>query len=145
MSSKERNTFSLNLKTQKVVSFIALEKDKAGESKTSFINELLESLASWPIVLTAHTKSRSILGEIKAVRELLDDDLIKQIPRLAAHSRRNPVQMLLYLIERGIEADEQLASIQPQNVHELKPSVKRSDRRRSNREVSPRELSSTTV
>ena len=145
MSSKERNTFSLNLKTQKVVSFIASEKDKAGESKTSFINELLECLASWPIVLTAHTKSRSILDEIKAVRELLDDDLVKQIPRLAARSRRNPVQMLLYLIERGIEADEQLASIQAQNVYELKPLAKRSDRRRSNRELPSRELSSTTV
>lgn len=145
MSSKERNTFSLNLKTQKVVSFIASEKDKAGESKTSFINELLECLASWSIVLTAHTGRRSILDEIKAVKDLLDDDLIKQIPRLAARSRRNPVQMLLYLIERGIEADEHLASIQVQNVYEMKSPNKRFDRRRSNREIVSKELSSNTI
>ena len=144
MSNKERNTFSLNLKTQKVVSFISSEKDKTGESKTSFINELLECLSSWPVVLTAHTKNRSILGEVKAVKELLDDDLIKQIPGLAARSRRNPVQMLLYLIERGIEADAQLASMQAQNVHELRAPARRSDRRRSSREMASRELSNTT-
>jgi len=145
MPIKEGNTFSLNLKTQKVVSFITSEKDKTGESKTSFINELLECLASWPIVLTAHTRSRSILHEIKAVKELLEDDLIKQIPRIAARSRRNPVQMLLYLIERGIDADKQLASTQTQNVYELKASDKHSDRRRSDRGTPSRELSTNIV
>lgn len=143
MTGKERNTFSLNLKTQRVVEFIALEKDKAGESKTSFINKLLEILDSWPIVLTAHTKGCSILSEIRAVRDFLNDELIQQIPRLAARSRRNPIQMLLYLVERGIEADEQLASIDAQNVLRLKVPTERSDKRFVGRDMSLQEQSTS--
>jgi hypothetical protein len=36
--------------------------------------------------------------------------VMTQIPRLAAASRREPVQMLLYLIEKGLESIESGAS-----------------------------------
>lgn len=127
MSNKERNTFSLNLKTQKVVNFIDSEKNKAGESKTSFINELFENLADWPVVLTSHMENPSILDEVKAVRALLSDAVVEKTPQFAARTRRDSVQMILHLLEVGIAADDQLTPTAARNVYELRSSAQHSD------------------
>ncbi|MFK8185195.1 MAG: hypothetical protein AB8B99_17625 [Phormidesmis sp.] len=142
MSSKERNTFSLNLKTQKVVSFIEEEKSKASKSKTSFINELLECLADCSVVLTSQSDGSSMLDELDAMKTLLDDDVIQNIPYLASMTRRDPVQMLLHLVEKGIEADDQLSSIYNRGDLEHREKGNRFNRRRSDIENPLRESSS---
>lgn len=140
-----RNSFSLNLKTAKAIRFIELEKDKAGKSKTSFINGILERLADWPITLASDTESPCIFDEIEAVRELLNDDLIKKIPHFAALTRRNRVQMLLHLIEKGIEADDQLELADVQKIYQLKAPKERSVRKTSNSENSLDGISAATA
>ena len=127
MHSKERNTFSLNLKTQKVVDFIESEKSKAGESKTSFMNKLLECLADWPVLLTSHMENPSIIDEVKAVKALLSDAVMEKTPQFAAHTRRDSVQMILHLVEVGMVTDKQLTPASTRNVYELRSSIERSD------------------
>ena len=140
-----KNSFSLNLKTEKTTHFINSEKDKAGKSKTSFINGIFESLADWPILLASNAENPCILDEIEAVRELLDDDLIKKIPHLATLTRRNRVQMLLHLIEKGIEADDQLKLVDMQNIYQFKAPTERSIQNHSGSENSMEGLGAATA
>ena len=105
----ERNTFSLNLKTQEVVDFLDSEKSKSGLTKTAYLNELLQALSGYPVIFSDPTGT--MLDEMVAFRKLLNDDVMSKVPHLAAATRRDPVQMLLYLVEKGLEADEQLSSL----------------------------------
>lgn len=140
-----KNTFSLNLKTQKVIDFINLEKNKAGESKTSFINRVLESIADWPTVLTTCPEECSILDEMEATRELLNDALMQKIPHFATLTRRSRVQMILHLVEKGIEADPQLKSVDVQKVYRFRVPTEPSERKNSDLETSTKELSGMTA
>lgn len=123
--TSERNTFSLNLKTPEVISFLESEKSQSSLSKTAYLNELLKALSGFPVIFSDPTGS--MLDEIAAFRKLLNDDVMHQIPYLAAATRRDPVQMLLYLIEKGLEADEQLSNLSSLDVRKSgngkKPSV----------------------
>lgn len=55
-----------------------------------------------PNALTTGTR----LDELQAYSRLFSDDLMSKIPALADRERRNPDQMLLYLIELGINLIE---------------------------------------
>ena len=140
---RERNTFGLNLKTQEVVDFIETETAKCAVSKTAFFNELLESLKDYPIVLS-QAKENSLLSEVDAIKQLLNDDVMKRVPYLADVTRRDPVQMLLYLVERGIESDEQLANIHPPDHHGY-CAQRSAGRRRSDAVASSKELDSSAA
>ena len=131
-----KNSFNLNLKTDKAISFIDSEKTKTGDSKTSFINVVFENLADWPIVLAPCDENSSIIDEIKAVRELLNDDLIKKIPQFATLTRRNRVQMILHLVEKGIEADDQLKLTDMQKVYKFEAPTEHLDQKNSALETS---------
>ena len=140
-----KNSFSLNLKTEKAIRFIDSEKDKAGKSKTSFINGILESLADWPIVLASNAESSCIFDEIEAVRKLLDDDLIQKIPHFATLTRRDRVQMVLHLIEKGIEADEQIKPINMQRIYKLQAPTAHADRESLDSKTSTEDLNAATA
>ena len=142
MSNKK---FSLNLKTEKAASFVDLETDKSGKSKTSFMNDLFESLADWPTVLTSHIEGSSIFDEIRAIRELLSDELMKKIPRYAKLTRRNCVQMILHLIEKGIEADDQLKLANTQNLYEFQSSTEHFTQENPDTKDSERNVSAATA
>lgn len=108
---KPTRTFSLNLKTPEVSKFLESEKRKSALSKTGYLNELLSTLSSFPRILSK--RRGSMLSELIALKQLLSDDVMSQIPHLAAATRRDPVQMLLHLVEKGLEADKQLAGVKP--------------------------------
>jgi hypothetical protein len=104
----EATNFNLKLKTEKARKFLESEGDRPDTSKTAYLNELLILLSEFPTVFSASSDSK--LDELEACKLLLSDDVMTQIPRLAAASRREPVQMLLYLIEKGLESIESGAS-----------------------------------
>jgi hypothetical protein len=103
--SQKRSTFSLNLKSQKAIDFLESDKEKAGLTKTTYLNELILAMAD--LCITFSGEDGSTLDEILALKELLNDQLMRQIPELAIESRRTPVQMMLYLMQKGMEADNQ--------------------------------------
>ena len=109
MTNPKRNSFSLNLKTEKVAAFLELDRLKADVSKTTYLNDLLAVLSD--LSATFSSPNSSMLDELAAFKQLLGDDMINQIPQYAAATRRDPVQMLLHLVEKGIAADEQLNSL----------------------------------
>ena len=83
-----------------VMDSIGAEAEKAGTSKTQYINEILRQVFTTPNALTEGTR----LDELQAYSRLFSDELMNKIPDLANKERRNPDQMLLYLIERGINS-----------------------------------------
>lgn len=109
MTDPKRSSFSLNLKTPEVATFLESDRLKANVSKTAYLNDLLTVLSDLPAIFSP--PDSSTLDELAAFKQLLEDDVINQIPQLAAATRRDPVQMLLYLVEKGIAADEQLNSL----------------------------------
>ena len=109
MTNPKRNSFSLNLKTEKVAAFLELDRLKADVSKTTYLNNLLVVLSD--LSATFSPLNSSVLDELAAFKQLSEDDLISQIPQYAVATRRDPVQMLLHLVEKGIAADEQLNSL----------------------------------
>ena len=98
MTNPKRNSFSLNLKTEKVEAFIELDRLKADVSKTTYLNDLLTILSD--LSVTFSSPDSSMLDELAAFKQLLEDDLINQIPEYAVATRRNPVQMLLHLLRK---------------------------------------------
>jgi hypothetical protein len=114
--SQKRSTFSLNLKSKKAIDFLELDTEKAGITKTTYLNEVLLAMAD--LHTTFSGEDGSTLDEILALKELLNDQLMRQIPDLAIESRRTPVQMMLYLMQKGMEADNysQLAVAELTNV-----------------------------
>ncbi|PZO22633.1 MAG: hypothetical protein DCF25_02395 [Leptolyngbya foveolarum] len=109
IANPKRSSFSLNLKTIEVAAFLESDRLKAGVSKTAYLNDLLAVLSNLPAIFSS--SDSSMLDEIAAFKQLLEDDVINQIPQLAAATRRDPIQMLLYLVEKGIGADEQLNNL----------------------------------
>lgn len=125
MTNSKRNSFSLNLKTPEVATFLESDRLKADISKTAYLNDLLTVLSSLPAVLSA--PDSPVLDEVKAFKQLLEDDVINKVPQYAVATRRHPVQMLLHLIEKGIAADEQLSSLtlrEDKKVHVSRLSAK---------------------
>jgi len=92
--------FNLSLKTERARAFLQSESEKSGISRTAYINELLLLLSSFPTVFAS--ESDSSLEELAACKTLLSDPLTSKVPELAASSRRDPAQMALYLMERGL-------------------------------------------
>ena len=78
----------------------------SGTSRTQYINRVLKELFSVRSALTGGTR----LEELEAYSRLFSDELMLKIPDLASRERRNPDQMLLFLIELGIKAIEERSS-----------------------------------
>lgn len=97
-------TFNLSIKTSQVKNFLESESIKSGASRTAFINEVLFVLSECPDVFSSSTESS--LKELEAFRTLISDKVMSNISELAATNRREPVQMALYLMEKGLEAIE---------------------------------------
>ena len=85
-----------------VAELIGKEAQRSGTSRTQYINRILKELFSVRSALTEGTR----LEELEAYSRFFSDELMLKIPDLASRERRNPDQMLLYLIELGIKAIE---------------------------------------
>jgi hypothetical protein len=93
--------FTLSCQPQ-IMRLIEDEAEKAGMSRTQCINEILSQVFSTPNILTSGT----CLEELQAYSRLFNDDVMLRIPKIADKERRSPDQMLLYLIELGIDKTE---------------------------------------
>jgi hypothetical protein len=93
--------FTLSCHPQ-IMRLIENEAEKAGMSRTQCINEILSQVLSTPNILTSGT----CLEELQAYSRLFNDDVMLKIPAIADKERRSPDQMLLYLIELGIDKTE---------------------------------------
>ena len=96
--------FNLSSETE-VMESIHEEAKKTRISKTKYINNILIQVFEVPKALTSGT----CLDELQAYSRLFSDDLMEKIPALADKERRSPDQMLLYLVELGIETIENRA------------------------------------
>lgn len=99
----DRSAFNLTLRSAEVVDFLESERRKAGLSKTAYLNKLIQILSDFPVVFSG--KRGFVLNEITAIRCLMIDDFMQRVPHFAAATRREPVQMFLYLVEKGIAAE----------------------------------------
>jgi hypothetical protein len=126
--SQRKSTFSLNLKSEKVIDFLESDSVRAGVSKTSYLNTLLSEMADLRVTLSEG--GSSMLDEISALKELYDDRVMRWIPEMAAENRRKPVQMALHLMEKGIEVDKppQLAAFESPNAEGRIASLKRQEK-----------------
>ncbi|MBE9062885.1 hypothetical protein [cf. Phormidesmis sp. LEGE 11477] len=82
----------------------ALDADRSMQrlSKTSYINRILDFIkAARPVFFGG-----SILDELGAYAQLSDSISKLEIPELAAHSRRNTLQQVLFLLEKGLQQIE---------------------------------------
>ncbi len=86
-----------------IAELIGKEAQLSGTSRTQYINRVLKELFSVRSTLTEGTR----LEELQAYSRLFSDELMLKIPDLADRERRNPDQMLLFLIELGIKAIEE--------------------------------------
>ena len=93
-------TFILKLKYAEVVRFYSLESGRENASGSGFVNDLLSQLSKFPKLFSS--RQDSVISELIACRELLSDRVMLRIPQLANRSRRDPVQMILFLIEKGL-------------------------------------------
>lgn len=94
--------FNLNLKTEEVSTFLKEEARKTKSSQTAYINDELLCLSELPNVFSAADASK--LDELKAIKTFLNDELMHRMPELAARTRRDVVQMTLFLMERGLQS-----------------------------------------
>jgi len=82
----------------------ALNADRSMQSlsKTTYLKKLLAFIrAAEPIFFGG-----SILDELSAYRQLSDSISKLRIPKLAADSRRNTLQQVLFLLEKGVQQIE---------------------------------------
>lgn len=94
--------FTLNCPPD-IAELIGREAQLSGTSRTQYVNRVLEALFSVRSALTEGTR----LEELQSYSRLFSDELMLKIPDLASSARRNPDQMLLFLIELGIKTVEE--------------------------------------
>mgnify|MGYP003916099549 CR=1 FL=1 len=99
-SQKYKKRMSFHLKCDDdILSRIDVEAKAAGYSRTAYLNKVLASLFRVPPFLTAGNR----LQELDAYSKLLTEETMKNLPKIAREQRRCTDQMLLWLIDEGIE------------------------------------------
>lgn len=102
---------------------IDTEAKRAGMSRGKYLSQVVQQIFEAPTVLTEGTH----LDELHASNQLLSDEVVTQIPALARRARRNIDQMLLHLVEVGMEATQRsaasLAPVTKPKLRLVKPEV----------------------
>ncbi|MFK8185196.1 MAG: hypothetical protein AB8B99_17630 [Phormidesmis sp.] len=97
-----------------IVNALDEEARAEGISRTKYINKVIQKTLKMPKVLS----EGSCIEELEACSRLFEDEVMNKIPALAQKERRNIDQMLLYLIEIGIETMEKESSASEKITHE---------------------------
>lgn len=105
------SSLNVTIKNEEAHAFIAEEKRKRGCTKTALFNELLEVLADLPTFFS--TPESSKLEELTALKKFLSDPVTERIPELAKITRRDPLRMLLFVLDQGMRAIESEQSSEP--------------------------------
>lgn len=111
------SSLNVTIRTEKARAFIEEEKRKRGCTKTALFNELLEVLADLPTFFS--TPESSKLEELTALKKFLSDPVTERIPELAEVTRRDPLRMLLFVLDQGMRTIDAEQSSEP--FHRIQP------------------------
>lgn len=100
IDNRRRFTLALEERQNDVLN---TDKKKAGGiSKTLYLRKVLDFIGALNPVFFGGAR----FSELAAYVQLSNHPLIKKLPALAAAARRDPLQQLLYFLEKGMRQDE---------------------------------------
>ncbi len=71
---------------------------------TALVNEYLEEIADFPVYFSKQDDLK--LVELSLLKRLFADPVMAGIPEMAKATRRDPLRMLLYLLDRSLRTAE---------------------------------------